>query len=218
MIEPKTTQVEEFALASFKKWQDLSMAFLADAFAAGQKLNEAWNNAYASTTATKPSHTVPCCPPEKECPPHCLANISREAQVGEVILISFSLKNCCGGQKLYRIGVRAVKDQDGKELATAPQLDKNSVTLDHHETVQVRMSIKLSEEFKAGHTYRTEIVIREKEINQNVCFTLKVVEAEQGPVVCPLDESKYLNHFQSWDSHFYCEEPRKITRVDTPND
>jgi hypothetical protein len=218
MNEPKVSQVEEYALASFKKWQDLSMTFLNDAFTAGQKLNEAWLKAYAPGSTAKSTHAVPCCPPEKECPPHCIASINREAQVGEVIVVSFALKNCCGGQKVYRIGVRAIKDQYGKEVSTTPQLDKNSVALDPHEVVQVRLTLSLTQEFKAGHTYRTEIVIREKEVNQNICLTLKVMEAEQGPVVCPLDESKYLHHFQSWDSHFYCEEPRKTTRIDTPRD
>jgi len=58
--------------------------------------------------------------------------------------------------------------------------------------------------FAEGKTYTTEIVLREKEFNQNICFTLSI-EDHQNIVVEPMDEKKYKMKWQSWKDHFYCE-------------
>jgi len=148
-----------------------------------------------------------CCPPEEECPPHCLLQITREAAAGERIVVPFLVKNRCNTAKHYRIGVRELRNIDGAMAPSQPVLNKNAVTLDPGQSELVSMSIELGN-FQNGNTYQAEIVIREKEINQNICFKLVVGNAG-APVAQPLDEKKYTLHWQSWRSHFYCESPQK---------
>jgi hypothetical protein len=155
-----------------------------------------------------------CCPPKTKCAPHCMSTISRKAMEGESIIVPFLIKNTCSVAKTYKIGVRELKNVDGTLAPTQPILDKASVTLDPGRSELVRMGIKIHG-YTNGATYNTEIVLREKEINQNICFTL-VVDSGQAPVISPLDEQKYKLKWQSWDSHYYCEPERKIIRqVDT---
>ena len=151
-----------------------------------------------------------CCPPKEECPPHCLLQINRNASVGERIIVRFAVKNKCGGTKSYRIGVRELKNIDGTKAPSQPNLNKNNVTLEAGESEMVLMAIDLNN-FSAG-TYNAEIVIREKDINQNICFKLVVGDNNNVPVAEPLDEKQYRLHWQSWRSHFYCETPLKIGR------
>lgn len=143
------------------------------------------------------------CPPKDNCPPHCIAAIERTAIPGERIITSFSVKNNCNKTKTYRIGVRELKDENGALAPAQPALNKNSVTLDPGASEQVLISIDLSN-FNNGSTYKTEIVLREKEINQNVCFTVKV-DPSGSTSVAPLDEQQYLLRWQSWKDHYYCE-------------
>ena len=153
-----------------------------------------------------------CCPPKEECPPHCLVQITRNASAGERIIVPFMVKNKCGATKTYRVGVRELKSIDGSLAPSQPKLNKNSVTLDANESEQVLMEIDLGQ-FSNGNTYNAEIVIREKDINQNICFKLVVGDNSSVPVAEPLDEKKYRLHWQSWRSHFYCETPLKVIRV-----
>lgn len=147
-----------------------------------------------------------CCPPKQECPPHCIATLHRRAMKGERILVPFQIKNCCGGVKTYRAGIRELKDQDNKPAAAQPKLNKNSVTLQPNASERVLMILDLAN-FETG-TYTAEIVVREKEYNQNICFTLTVGD-ESGILVCPHDEKKYKLKWQSWQSHYYCEPPQE---------
>lgn len=151
-----------------------------------------------------------CCPPKEECPPHCLLLITRNASSGEKIIVPFMVKNTCGTTKTYRVGVRELKSIDGNLAPSQPKLNKNSVTLAANQSEQVLMEIDLAG-FQ-NNTYNAEIVIREKNINQNICFTLVVGNAN-APVAEPIDEKKYLLHWQSWKSHFYCETPPKVNRI-----
>lgn len=155
-----------------------------------------------------------CCPPEETCPPHCIASITRTAIQGERIIVSFTVKNDCSHAKTYRVGVRELKDENGELAPSQPVLNKNSVTLDPGRSEQVLMTIDL-DNFKTGSTYTTEIVLREKEINQNICFTLNV-ESAGSTVVSPQDEQQYLLRWQSWKDHYYCERPR-ISRTTGAN-
>ena len=59
-----------------------------------------------------------CCPPKEECPPHCLVTITRNASAGERIIVPFIVKNKCGGTRQYRIGVRELKNIDGRSPPT----------------------------------------------------------------------------------------------------
>lgn len=145
------------------------------------------------------------CPPKENCPPHCIAAIKRTAVPGERIIISFNVKNDCNKTKTYRIGVRELKDENGALAPAQPVLNKNSVTLDPGGSEQVLVSVDLNN-FNNGSTYTTEIVLREKEINQNICFTIKV-DNSGSTSVAPLDEQQYLLHWQSWKDHYYCERP-----------
>lgn len=147
-----------------------------------------------------------CCAPKKECPPHCLATISRTAMAGERIIVPFTIKNNCNSEKTYRVGVRDLKDIDGKPAPQQPVLNKASVTLGAGEQERVLMMIDLGK-FSEGKTYNTEIVLREKEYNQNICFTLEIADGTDI-VVAPIDEKKYRMKWQSWKDHFYCETPR----------
>ena len=148
-----------------------------------------------------------CCPPEEDCPPHCLLQITREAAAGERIIVPFLVKNKCNAAKHYRIGVRELKNIDGAAAPSQPVLNKSEVTLDPGQSQLVSMAVDLGN-FQNGNTYQAEIVIREKDINQNICFKL-VVGNSGAPVAQPLDEKKYALHWQSWRSHFYCESPQK---------
>ncbi len=148
-----------------------------------------------------------CCPPEEECPPHCLLQIRREAAAGERIIVPFLVKNKFNGTKQYKIGVRELKNIDGSAAPSQPVLNKNEVTLDPGQSELVSIAIDLAN-FQNGTTYQAEIVIRENAINQNICFKLVLGNAG-APVAQPLDEKKYTLHWQNWRSHFYCESPQK---------
>ncbi|MCG2420348.1 hypothetical protein K8089_15085 [Aequorivita sp. F47161] len=144
-----------------------------------------------------------CCPPEETCLPHCIASIYRQAMAGERIIVPFLITNNCNTQKTYRLGLRELKDADGNLAPTQPALNKNSVSLEPGRSERVLMMLDLSN-YSNGTTYEAEIVIREKEINQNVCFTLNVNDHNQINVT-PYNENKYKLKWQSWQSHFYCE-------------
>lgn len=151
-----------------------------------------------------------CCPPETECPPHCIANITRHAAEGERIVVPFLVRNRCGSEKTYRIGVRELKDENGNTAPSQPALNKQSVTLPPGSGERVEMVVDLKS-FKSGSVYSAEIVLREKDINQNICFKLVVTGSSEIEEVSPHDEKKYKLKWQSWRSHYYCEPPIKRT-------
>lgn len=124
---------------------------------------------------------------------------------GERIITAFTVTNDCSQTKSYRIGVRELKDENGNASPSQPTLNKNIVTIDPGRSEQVLMTLDLAN-FKTGSTYTTEIVLREKEINQNVCFTV-IVENNSDTIVIPQDEKKYKLRWQSWKDHYYCERP-----------
>lgn len=148
-----------------------------------------------------------CCAPEQSCPPHCIAIISRQAMAGESILVPFTMTNSCNSQRTYRLGVRELKDLDGNMAPAQPHLNKSEITLEPGRSERVVMKLDLAQ-FSNGNSYEAEIVIREKEINQNICFTLNVTDHSQTDV-SPYDEKKYKLKWQDWQSHFYCEPKQK---------
>ena len=155
-----------------------------------------------------PQITTPnCCAPKHECPPHCISNITRQALPGERIIVAFIVKNSCTVTKTWRVGVRELKDENGNLAPAQPILNKQKLTLDAGRSEKVLMEIDLAR-FQSGSNYQAEIVLREKEFNQNICFTLQMKESD-ATVVSPLDEQKYRLKWQDWQSHFYCEIPRR---------
>jgi hypothetical protein len=201
---------------SFQKIADITMtavkSSMENSFRSVTELNKA-------VSGIKPgAFTLPflktggsdCCASKPDCPPHCILELARHAAPGERIIVPFGVKNTCGMQKTYRIGVRELKNLDGSMAPAQPVLNKKAVTLAPGETEMILLSLDLVH-FPAGNTYAAEIVVREKEINQNICFSLVVDSYTPMPVAKPLDEKKYLLHWQSWQSHFYCE-PQKANR------
>lgn len=147
-----------------------------------------------------------CSIPDEKCPPHCIDYISREAMAGERIVVPFLIKNDCNTVKTYRVGVRELKDDDGKLAPSQPILNKASVTIESGRNERVLMSIDL--ESFLNTTYTTEIVLRENDINQNICFNLYVNTSHQKTIT-PNDEKKLKLKWLNWQSHFYCEPVNK---------
>lgn len=159
--------------------------------------------------------TVPCCPPVEECPPQCLAEITRRAHAGEVVLVPFRIHNRSGAVKTWQVGLRPLVDQNQNPAPSQPTLDKTTVTVPPSQSVVVEMRIDLTEGYQAGTAYEATIVIREKEINQNVCFRL-ILDPLHAQEVVPYDEEDLKTHFLSWHYHFYCDE--KVAPVGAAKD
>lgn len=149
-----------------------------------------------------------CCAPKEKCPPHCIASINRNAMAGERIIVPFMVKNNCSSGKTYQVGIRDMTDQDGTSAPSQPQLNKNSVSLQPHASERVLLLLDLAN-FSNG-TYSAEIVLREKEYNQNICLTVHVGDHNTITAI-PHEEKQFKLKWQSWQSHFYCEpkQPRE---------
>ncbi len=158
---------------------------------------------------------VPCCPPEWECPPQCLLEITRRAQPGEVILVPFRIHNGSSVPKHYAVGVRPMVGPDQTPAPSQPTLDKTSVNINPLQSVLLEMRIDLSSGYRMGSQYEATIVVREKDINQNICFRL-ILQAEPVPVATPYDEKDLKCHFVGWQQYFYCCEPDSKGRQDIP--
>lgn len=159
----------------------------------------------------KRSDDCGCCPPKKECPPRCLTTITKSAFAGERIIVPFKVRNTCNTPRMYQVGVRELKDENGNLAPGQPSLNKTTLNLNGGESQLVYMTLDLVN-FPPGHSFATDIVLREKDINQNICFTLNVGSYTNIPEARPIDEKKYYIHFQDWRSHFYCE-PKKRSGV-----
>jgi len=154
------------------------------------------------------------CPPGCDCPPQCLLSVTRDANPGEVIIVPFKVKNVLQTARTYLVGVRPFYDNDGNLLPNQPTLNKTSVNLQPGQSILVEMKIDLTNGYTAGSSYSTEIVIREKDVNQNICFTLNVTANSFIPEAHPLNEQSYFTHFQDWKSHYYCDQRPTISRTD----
>jgi hypothetical protein len=159
------------------------------------------------------------CPPECNCPPQCLLGINRDASPGEIIVVPFKVKNILQSAKTYLVGVRPFYDNDGNLLPNQPTLNKTTLNLQPGQSMLVEMKIDLTNGYVGGNSYSTEIVIREKDVNQNICFTLNITSNRFIPEAHPLNEQSYFTHFQDWKSHYYCDRRPTITRdrPGTPN-
>jgi hypothetical protein len=199
---------------NFGRYSDMYNRLWNQSISNGFKMVEAMSDRMTNMVVANKSDG--CCPPERDCPPQCLLNLTRHAYPGERIVVPFAIKNTCGAAKTYRVGVRSLMDQFGEPASATATLDKEQVTLNPGQSITVLMTIDLANEQRTGVSYQTDIVIREAEVNQNICFTLHLNAYADIPVAKPLDERHYLNHFQSWQSHFYCEKPLRDgqTRTD----
>jgi len=162
-----------------------------------------------SSSASRRRHGVTSdsriiCPPQDECPPRCLTAITRRADKGETIVVPFKVRNNGNLPKTYHVGVRPFIDVDGKRIAQAT-LDKVKIEAQPGAAVTVEMKVELGQGFVRGSRYETDIVIREKDHNQNICFTLHVNGEEEIPVAAPWDEKDIDTHFHHWYYHYYCE-------------
>ncbi|MEO8414210.1 MAG: hypothetical protein ABI472_11155 [Ginsengibacter sp.] len=153
------------------------------------------------------------CPPTCDCPPQCMLSVTRDANPGETIIVPFKVKNTLQTSKVYQVGVRPIYDDDGNALINQPVLNKTALTLQPGQSLLVEMKIYLGDEYVAGNSYSTEIVIREKDVNQNICFTLHITSHNFIPEAHPLHEQSYFTHFQDWKSHYYCDSRPTINRV-----
>jgi hypothetical protein len=125
LISDTLTQIADNSLQSFKPVME---SMLNNITSMGQSVKNI--NTGSLTLPKLYKETCNCCPPEDKCPPHCIAQITRIAAEDERILVPFLVKNTCSETKTYRIGVRELKDQDGKPAPFQPQLNKQSVTVD----------------------------------------------------------------------------------------
>lgn len=195
---------------------DMSMATLKSTMDNSSKTVDGLNNVMANMgllnfkipTFYGTNKSKDCCAPQDECPPHCILQIERHAISGERIIIPFVIKNTCNTHKNYRVGVRELNNIDGTLAPDQPKLNKSVVSLQAGAEEMVLMEIDLAK-FNSGGTYNAEIVIREEDINQNICFTLVVDGVNNAPVAKPQDEKKYNLHWQSWKNHYYCEPPKR---------
>ena len=157
------------------------------------------------------------CPPGCDCPPQCILNITRDANPDEIIVVPFKVKNTLQAAKMYLVGVRPFYDNDGNLLPNQPALNRTSLSLQPGQSMLVEIRIDLTNGYIAGNSYSTEIVIREKDVNQNICFTLNITSNRFIPEAHPLNEQSYFTHFQDWKSHYYCDTRPTISRGNQVN-
>ncbi len=155
------SDLQQTVMDSYKRMADLSLSTMRP-FLEGMVENVSTVNRSIADTGIS-NLSIPmmktksssCCPPETECPPHCIANITRHASAGERIVVPFLVRNSCASEKTYRIGVRELKDEDGNVAPSQPNLNKKSVTLQPGNRERVLMTVDL-ESFKSGSVYSTE--------------------------------------------------------------
>jgi hypothetical protein len=155
---------------------------------------------------------VPCCPPVEKCPPCCILELDRRAKPGEVILVPFRIRNASGRQRSYQVGIRPMVDEHQNPAPSQPTLDRTAVTINPHQSALVEMRLDLSHDaYRPGQRFEATIVVREKEINQNICFRLTLDPFDDVPEAVPCDERDLRTHFVSWHYHFYCDEDPRVT-------
>ncbi len=207
--------LSDTAADNLQKVANMSVDFYRNLFNTLLENNSSFSNTLTqvSRNALDPMKSMfnsgDCCPPKQTCPPHCIATIERQAMAGETIIVPVRIRNSCNAAKTYRIGVRELLDMDNKAAPDQPVINKATVTLQPNGNERVLMKLDLAN-FQNG-TYTAEIVVREKEINQNICFTL-IVRDHQPLVAEPREENQYKLKWQSWKSHYYCEPPQKRNR------
>lgn len=152
-----------------------------------------------------------CCPPETACPPQCIATIQRSAARGERIRLAMQVTNTSSQTKSYQAGVRELKDQHGQDAPVHYALNKHSLTLEPGRAELLILELDL-QKAENGATYSTEVVLREKEYNQNICITVKIDDDHMVTPVQPYEEQHYRQRWKPWQAHFYCEPSSSFNR------
>ncbi len=195
-----------------KSIADATTRMLQDNVNTGMQWFNELQNVFGTSVGPLKKDDCDACPPDCDCPPQCLINITRNANPGEVIVVPFKIKNSLKTAKTYRVGIRPFYDSDGNILPNQPTLNKTTINVQPGQSILIEMKIDLTNGYDAGSSYSTEIVVREKDVNQNICFTLNIISNSFIPEATPLDEQKYFTHFQDWKSHYYCDTRPTISR------
>lgn len=196
---------------SIKQAQQVTSAMFSDVVASSRRMGSQLTtladvlSPAARGTGSGSAKRTACCPPELLCPPACMLTITRRAHPGEVILVPFKIRNPSGKPRSYKIGVRPLTDVHGNAAPSQPTIDKTTVQLAPHEARLVEMRLDLTSGYQTGQTFDTEVVVREKKYNQNICFTLHIDPFANVPTAEPIEEDRLDVHFVGWDKHFYCE-------------
>jgi hypothetical protein len=198
----------EYLMTAMKRLNAIAVDMAGQAIENGVKALSAARCSCNSPVASR-SHGVTSdsriiCPPHDHCPPRCLTTITRHAHVGETIVVSFKVRNNGNHAKAYALGVRPLTDEHGNAVAQ-PTLDRVKIEAAPGMAVMAEMRIDLGKGFAPGSVYETDIVIREKAHNQNICFTLYIDDAAEAPEAAPYDEKDIDTHFHHWYHHYYCE-------------
>lgn len=201
----------EWMLQTMKRYNELTVNLLGSAVADGLK---AWSGRPCGCTPSgnpRPhgvtSDARIICPPQDDCPPRCLTTITRHAEAGEVIIVPFRVRNTGTYPKTYALGVRPITDRHGNAI-TQPTLDRVKIEVQPGAAAMAEMRVNIGKGFIPGSLYETNIVIREKAHNQNICFKLYVNALEEAPEAAPYDEKDIDTHFHHWYYHYYCENSR----------
>ena len=198
-------------LNTMRRINEFSMDVLNKMISDGLK---AWTNQPCQCNPSPaPNHGISndariICPPQDNCPPRCLLTIVRNGNRGDVITVPFRIRNKTHSVKTYLLGVREILDQDGTPIAQ-PSLDKLELTVQPEMSAMAEMKVVLNNKFLPGSLYETDIVIRERKHNQNICFKLYVNAEKDVPEAVPYDERDIDTHFHRWYHHYYCENDRK---------
>lgn len=211
-FEKNLTEMQENFTYVFRTLTDLSAAAIKSSIATSTKSVEGYQKSI--TDIGIPTFRLPnfygkesakdCCVPKEECLPRCILEIERHAHSGERVIVQFIVKNTSNDAKTYRVGLREMINIDGTIAPSQPTLNKHLVALSAGAEESVLLTVDLAN-YATGTAYSAEIVIREKDINQNICFSLIVDSNSNSLIAKPLDEKKYLLRWQSWRSHFYNE-------------
>jgi hypothetical protein len=153
------------------------------------------------------------CPPQDKCLPRCILTIVRHGNRGDVIRVPFRISNKTHSVKTWHLGVREIVDQDGTPICH-PSLDKLELTVQPEMSAVAEMKVVINDRFTPGSLYETDIVIREKRHNQNICFRLFVDAEKDIPEASPYDEKDIDTHFHRWYHHYYCENKSQIYTIE----
>jgi hypothetical protein len=208
-IKESFTQVENM-MHTMRQVNQMSMDFMNKMITDGLKF---WQKqpCPCESEKTEPPRRVPndarvICPPQDNCPPRCLLTITRHGNIGETIMVPFKVRNLSNYVKTYRLGVRWLTDEHGQNVIQ-PTLDKLEIEVQPGMAVMAEMMVNISENLERGAVYETEIVIRERRHNQNICFKLYVNPVSEVPEAAPYDEREIDTHFHRWYYHYYCTPP-----------
>ena len=144
---------------------------------------------------------------------HALSQCQFELRAGEVHALVGD--NGAGKSTLMKILTGVYQKDEGRILfkgnkaeISSPRAAQDLGISIIHQELNLMPHLTVAQNIFIGREPRQKVhfVLDEKEINQNICFTIKV-DNSGSTTVSPLDEQQYLLHWQSWKDHYYCERP-----------